>query len=128
VARELGIDIAVDLNGSHHTHCRPQDLRVAGGSDSDQLSGLPGHPGGRIHRDYLIADGDGRAARAAAALRGESRLSARELSPVRFALRDRGQNVLTRGARTAVEGFVFCCFNNSYKILPEVFDRWMRIV
>jgi predicted O-linked N-acetylglucosamine transferase (SPINDLY family) len=24
--------------------------------------------------------------------------------------------------------FVFCCFNNTYKILPEVFDRWMRIL
>jgi protein O-GlcNAc transferase len=26
------------------------------------------------------------------------------------------------------EGFVYCCFNNSYKIVPEVFDRWMRIL
>jgi predicted O-linked N-acetylglucosamine transferase (SPINDLY family) len=25
-------------------------------------------------------------------------------------------------------GLVFCCFNNSYKILPEIFDRWMRIL
>lgn len=25
-------------------------------------------------------------------------------------------------------GLVFCCFNNSYKILPAVFDRWMRIL
>jgi predicted O-linked N-acetylglucosamine transferase (SPINDLY family) len=25
-------------------------------------------------------------------------------------------------------GFVFCCFNNSYKILPGIFDRWMRIL
>ena len=25
-------------------------------------------------------------------------------------------------------GFVFCCFNNNYKILPEIFDRWMRIL
>ena len=25
-------------------------------------------------------------------------------------------------------GFVFCCFNNSYKIKPEVFDAWMRIL
>jgi protein O-GlcNAc transferase len=25
-------------------------------------------------------------------------------------------------------GFVFCCFNNSYKILPSVFDRWMQIL
>jgi protein O-GlcNAc transferase len=23
-------------------------------------------------------------------------------------------------------GFVFCCFNNCYKILPDMFDRWMR--
>ena len=26
------------------------------------------------------------------------------------------------------EAFVFCCFNNNYKITPRVFDRWMRIL
>ena len=26
------------------------------------------------------------------------------------------------------EGFVFCCFNNSYKITPIVFESWMRIL
>ena len=25
-------------------------------------------------------------------------------------------------------GFVFCCFNNHYKITPHVFDSWMRIL
>ena len=25
-------------------------------------------------------------------------------------------------------GFVFCCFNNSYKITPDIFDCWMRIL
>jgi protein O-GlcNAc transferase len=25
-------------------------------------------------------------------------------------------------------GFVFCCFNNAYKILPDVFARWMRLL
>jgi protein O-GlcNAc transferase len=25
-------------------------------------------------------------------------------------------------------GFVFCCFNNNYKITPTVFDAWMRIL
>jgi predicted O-linked N-acetylglucosamine transferase (SPINDLY family) len=25
-------------------------------------------------------------------------------------------------------GFVFCCFNNAYKILPEVFALWMRLL
>ncbi|MEI7823877.1 MAG: hypothetical protein WCI01_01165 [Chlorobiaceae bacterium] len=26
------------------------------------------------------------------------------------------------------KGFIFCCFNNNYKITPETFDGWMRIV
>lgn len=26
------------------------------------------------------------------------------------------------------EGMVFCCHNNNYKITPEVFDSWMRIL
>jgi predicted O-linked N-acetylglucosamine transferase (SPINDLY family) len=26
------------------------------------------------------------------------------------------------------DGFVFCCFNNSYKITPTTFDSWMRIL
>ena len=25
-------------------------------------------------------------------------------------------------------GFVFCCFNNNYKITPATFDGWMRIL
>ena len=35
-------------------------------------------------------------------------------------------------ARQAVglpeRGFVFCCFNNNYKITPRIFDCWMRIL
>ncbi len=26
------------------------------------------------------------------------------------------------------QGFVFCCFNNSYKILPSTFESWMNIL
>jgi len=26
------------------------------------------------------------------------------------------------------DGFVFCCFNNSYKITPEIFAVWMRLL
>jgi protein O-GlcNAc transferase len=26
------------------------------------------------------------------------------------------------------QGFVFCCFNNSYKLSPVVFDVWMRLL
>jgi len=36
---------------------------------------------------------------------------------------------LTRAACGLPEsGFVFCCFNTSYKILPEVFAIWMRLL
>lgn len=37
--------------------------------------------------------------------------------------------VFTRGeVGLAPTGFVFCCFNNNYKITPDMFDRWMRIL
>jgi predicted O-linked N-acetylglucosamine transferase (SPINDLY family) len=26
------------------------------------------------------------------------------------------------------KGFIFCCFNNSWKITPETFDSWARII
>src|SRR5262249_11728671 len=26
------------------------------------------------------------------------------------------------------EAFVFCCFNNNYKILPQAFEAWMRVL
>ncbi len=26
------------------------------------------------------------------------------------------------------DGFVYCCFNNSYKIAPEIFQLWMRLL
>src|SRR5262249_34483429 len=26
------------------------------------------------------------------------------------------------------DGFVFCCFNNSFKVTPEMFDVWMRLL
>jgi protein O-GlcNAc transferase len=41
----------------------------------------------------------------------------------------RSEKVLTRAEAGLPEaGFVFCCFNSTYKITPEVFDLWMRIL
>jgi predicted O-linked N-acetylglucosamine transferase (SPINDLY family) len=45
--------------------------------------------------------------------------SKRELSPRRFC---RQELELPR------TGFIFCCFNNSWKILPEMFYSWIRIL
>jgi protein O-GlcNAc transferase len=33
-----------------------------------------------------------------------------------------------REARLPNEGFVFCCFNNNHKIMPHVFDVWMKLL
>ena len=45
---------------------------------------------------------------------------------------DRGRPVSEAPARAALglpeEGLVFCCFNQPYKILPRVFETWMRIL
>jgi protein O-GlcNAc transferase len=32
------------------------------------------------------------------------------------------------GAGLPEQGFVFCCFNNNYKISPRMFDVWMRLL
>lgn len=31
-------------------------------------------------------------------------------------------------AELPADGFIFCCFNQNYKITPELFDVWMRIM
>jgi len=39
------------------------------------------------------------------------------------------ERVFTRAELGLPEaGFVYCCFNNNYKIVPEVFDVWMGIL
>jgi len=53
--------------------------------------------------------------------------------PGSFQVNDRERRIAdTVGARAEAglpeEGFVFCCFNNNYKIAPDVFDIWMRIL
>jgi predicted O-linked N-acetylglucosamine transferase (SPINDLY family) len=45
---------------------------------------------------------------------GKRRISQNEFTREEFGLPD--------------DQFVFCCFNNNYKILPQTFDSWMRIL
>ena len=45
--------------------------------------------------------------------------SKREISDRAFTRRDMG---------LPEDGFVFCCFNNNYKITPEIFTVWMRLL
>src|SRR4029078_9054885 len=40
----------------------------------------------------------------------------------------RGQPPSRAECGLPARGFVFCCFNNAYKILPDIFAIWMRLL
>lgn len=125
-ARELGIDIAVDLKG--HT----EDSRLgifAHRAAPLQLTYL-GYPGttGAGYIDYLIAD--------ATVIPPENRGAYSEqvvTLPDCYQVNDSTRRPASQSfGRSELglpeQGVVFCCFNNNYKITPQAFASWMRIL
>ncbi|HMH27656.1 MAG TPA: tetratricopeptide repeat protein [Steroidobacteraceae bacterium] len=126
LARDRQLDIAVDLKGY------TQDARP--GLFAQRLAPLQvsylGYPGtmGASFMDYIVAD--------AAVIPVSSREFYREkvLSlPACFFPSDGRRAIADKlYARTELglpsAGFVFCCFNNSVKISPQIFDVWMQIL
>jgi protein O-GlcNAc transferase len=126
LARDRQLDIAVDLKGY------TQDARP--GLFAQRLAPLQvsylGYPGtmGASFMDYLVAD--------AAVIPVSSREFYREKvlslpacffpSDSRRAIADKMYARTELGLPSA--GFVFCCFNNSVKISPRIFDVWMQIL
>lgn len=124
--RDAGVDVLVDLNGFFGRSRqgvlarRPAPVQV----------GYLGFPGtlGAPYVDYLIAD----------------RIVVPDTSCVHYAeqvvrlpdsyqANDARRPIAAAPASRAALGlpdgaFVFCCFNNPYKIVPSTFDRWMRIL
>jgi protein O-GlcNAc transferase len=126
LARDLQIDVAVDLKGFTDGHrvgifaLRAAPLQVS-------YLGYPGTLGAN-YMDYLIADHT--------LIPEESRRHYAEkivYLPDSYQAND-AKRVIADRAFTRDElglpaaGFVFCCFNNNYKIMPDTFDRWMRIL
>jgi predicted O-linked N-acetylglucosamine transferase (SPINDLY family) len=120
------IDILVNLNGFFG---KPRQGIFAKKPAPIQVNYL-GFPGtiGSAYMDYLIADN--------VVIPKESRQyytekivhlphcyqandSSRKIDGRKFSKKELG---------LPEEGFVFCCFNNSYKILPQMFDIWMRLL
>jgi protein O-GlcNAc transferase len=126
LARKLGIDIAIDLKG-YTQNCRPAifSLRAA----PIQISYL-GYPGtlGLSTMDYMVAD--------PTLIPIESRAHYSEkiiYLPESYQANDSKRAIanltLTRAdAGLPDQAFVFCCFNNNYKITPDIFDSWMKIL
>ena len=126
LSRKLGIDIAVDLKGfTRHGRMGMFAQRCA----PVQVSYL-GYPGttGADFMDYVIAD------RVVLPVQSQAFFTeAPVYMPHSYQVNDSRRAISERGF-TRVElglpddGFVFCCFNNNYKIVPDMFDIWMRIL
>ena len=126
LSRELGIDIAVDLKG--FTQDERADI-FAYRAAPLQVNYL-GYPGtmGAEYIDYLIAD--------STLIPESSRQHYSEkiaYLPNSYQANDRKRAIANTAASREesglpATGFVFCCFNNSYKINPATFDGWMRIL
>jgi predicted O-linked N-acetylglucosamine transferase (SPINDLY family) len=125
LSRSLSIDIAVDLKGFTRDH---RAGIFAHRAAPIQVSYL-GYPGtmSAPYIDYLIAD--------PTIIPASSRHHYSEqivTLPVTYqpnSARPAATTAPTRAAEGLPEdAFVYCCFNNSYKITPAVFDIWMRIL
>ena len=123
LARAREIDIAVDLTGSRK---RPDwDLRAARRADTGELSRVSRHDGRRVHRLSHRRRFARFPRRISSTMRRRSSSGRTDFrSTIRadhFGCDDSSADLgLPR------RGFVFCCFNNNYKITPEHFDLWMR--
>ncbi len=126
LSKDFGIDIAVDLKGY------TQDSRTgifAEGCAPIQVNYL-GYPGtmGAEYIDYVIADNT--------VIPEESQAYFTEkvvYLPHSYQVNDSKRRISDRvftkqELGLPEKGFVYCCFNNNYKILPETFDGWMRIL
>lgn len=126
LARKFEVDIAVDLKGfTTDSRTGVFALRAA----PVQVSYL-GYPGtmGADYIDYLIAD---RVLIPAAS----QKYFAEKIAylPNSYQVNDRrrriAEKILTRAELgLPADAFVFCCFNNNYKITPAVFECWMRLL
>lgn len=125
LARSMKIDIAIDLTGfTGKTRSSIFASRVA--PVQVNYIGYPGTMGAK-YMDYMIAD--------LHLIPTNCRINYSEkiaYLPV-FQANDNKRKISEKiSTRQSVglpqTGFVFCCFNSNYKITPQTFDGWMRIL
>ena len=122
-ARE--IDIAVDLNG--HTHgARPGIFAHRPAPVQVNYLVYPGTTGAPF-MDYILAD------RIVLPLDQQPFFSEKIVHlPDCYQANDATRVLLPAPSRAEAglpaEGFVFCCFNNGWKITRPIFDIWMRLL
>jgi protein O-GlcNAc transferase len=124
--RGLGADIAVDLNG-HTAGARLGILARRPAPVQVQYIGYLGTTGAPFI-DYVIAD-EIVLPHDQQAFYTEKIVHLPECYQIGDSIRSELSLAPARGELGLPEaGFVFCCFNNAYKITSPVFDRWMRLL
>jgi predicted O-linked N-acetylglucosamine transferase (SPINDLY family) len=125
LARELLVDIAVDLGG-HTARCRTGIFSYRAAPVQLSYIGYLGTMGAEYY-DYLLAD------KITISEELQKFYSEKIAYMPCYQVNDRTRHISDKKyTRTELglpgKGFIFCCFNNNYKILPAIFDCWMRIL
>jgi len=124
--REMKIDIAVDLMG-HTWHARPKILALRPAPIQVNYLGYPGTMATDFI-DYIIAD------RVALPFDQQAFFTEAIVHlPDSYQANDSKRVIAAklpsrREAGLPDDAFVLCCFNQSFKITPSIFDVWMRIL
>jgi len=124
--KEMEIDVAIDLNG-YTDNARTRILAQRPAPIQVNYLGYPGTMGSD-YIDYIIAD---------ATVIPEAELAFYSEKviylPHAYQANDDKRAVIEQPpsrseAGLPENGFVFCSFNNTYKISPEMFSLWMRLL
>ena len=122
---EDGVEILVDLKG-YTVHARPEIMALRPAPVQVNYLGYPGTMGAEFI-DYIV--GDRFVTPVARAGEFSEKLV---IMPDSYQVNDRRRQIAGTPSRQALglpeNGFVFCCFNQPYKILPDVFAVWMRML
>jgi predicted O-linked N-acetylglucosamine transferase (SPINDLY family) len=123
--RQLEVDVAVDLNGQTLGH----RLGAFASRPAPVQSTWLGYPGttGSDFMDYVIADP------VVAPPSHQPFYSEKIIAlPDCFFPLDTGRTAAASMTRAQAglpdKAFVFCCFNRNWKIMPPVFDAWLRLL
>ena len=126
MARESGIDIAIDLMGhTKETRLGLFSQRIA--PVQITFLGFPGTTGADF-MDYIIAD-DVLIPEEFQSFYTEKIIRLPDTYLPTDNTSEISEVTITKSQFGLPEdGFVFCCFNNNYKISPQEFDIWMRLL
>jgi protein O-GlcNAc transferase len=124
--RASEIDIAIDLKG-YTQESRPRILAHRPAPVQVQYLGYPGSMGARFI-DYAVVDPF--VVPEAQRVNFDEKLiylpHSYQVNDSRRVIAEQTPNRPDCGLPE--DGFVFCCFNNNYKILPEMFSIWMELL